>query len=321
MLAASRRPQLAARGGRAGLITWVLRLARSPAGPGASGGRRVRHPRPAVRAALGLLAAVVLGTAMLLILTPSARSAAARTRDWITAHHAGPPLTALPARVSAAVLAAEDHRFFQHHGLDVQAVGRAAGGLLTGRDAGGSTIEVQLVKLLYTGGRHRFLDQAEQAAVAVKLDRTYTKTQILLMYLNSEYFGHGFYGVTTAAHGYFNTDPQNLTWGQAALLAGLLKAPSYDDPLRHPDRALVRRSQVVERLRAVGALTTAEAVVANRTTLQLTTGLSAFHRWPETAPRPGLSRNSQPWRSTLRSYRFEVYQHGRRSSLSYPASS
>ena len=216
-----------------------------------------------------LIAAVLVGVATLVVVTPSAGSAESRTRDWISAHHAGPPLTALPSRVATAVIAAEDHRFYQHHGIDTPALARAAGGVLTGRDAGGSTIEIQLAKLLYTGGRHRLSDQVEQATLAVKLDRAYTKNEILLMYLDSEYFGHGFYGVTAAARGYFGAAPQDLTWGQAALVAGLLKAPSYDDPLRHPDRALARRSEVVDRLRAVGVLTAAQAFATDRTTLQL----------------------------------------------------
>lgn len=225
--------------------------------------------RWSLRAGAGLILAVLFAAAALLLVTPSAGSAERRARDWIAAHHAGPRLAAPPFRVTTAILATEDHRFFQHHGLDAAALGRAAGGVLMGRDAGGSTIEVQLAKLLYTGGRRGLPDQAEQAAVAVKLDRVYSKTQILLMYLDTEYFGHGFYGVTAAACGYFGTAPADLTWGQAALLAGLLKSPTYDDPLRYPGHALARRGEVVDRLRAVGVLTAAEATETGRSPLQL----------------------------------------------------
>lgn len=237
-----------------------------------------------IRAGLGLVLVLALGAALLLALTPSADSAAARSRDWMAAHRAGPPLTTPPARIVAALIAAEDHRFYRHHGLDLLAVGRAAGGLVTGRDTGGSTIEVQLAKLLYTGGRDGLADQIEQAAVAVKLDLTYTKTQILLMYLNSEYFGHGYHGVNAAARGYFGIAPQDVTWGQAAMLVGLLKAPSYDDPFRHPDRALGRRGEVVDRLLKVGVLTAAQATAIKGTPLQLTTSATGWLRSWERRP-------------------------------------
>ncbi|MEV6849206.1 biosynthetic peptidoglycan transglycosylase [Actinoplanes sp. NPDC051411] len=232
--------------------------------------QRAQRIRLAGRVAAGALAAVLLGAVTLMTMTPSAGSAEIRAQDWIADHHtAGPPLAELPSRLAVAVLATEDTRFYQHRGLDPQALARAAAGAFEGRDAGGSTIEVQLAKLLYTGGRRSPLDQAEQAALAIKLDRAYPKTEILLMYLNAEYFGHGYYGAGAAAHGYFDVAAQDLTWGQAALLAGLLKAPSYDDPLCHPDRALARRGEVVGRLQAVGALTAEQATLTDRTPLQL----------------------------------------------------
>jgi membrane peptidoglycan carboxypeptidase len=124
-------------------------------------GSRVRL---AAGSALALLVVVGLAVATLFTLTPSADSAAARAGAWIAGHRAGPPLAVLPARVAAAVIATEDHNFYQHHGLDVYGLGRAARGWLFGQDAGGSTIEVQLAKLLYTGTRPGHLDQAEQAA-------------------------------------------------------------------------------------------------------------------------------------------------------------
>jgi penicillin-binding protein 1A len=218
-----------------------------------------------------LLGCLAFGAAALFALTPSADGAAGRAQAWIASHGDDKPLTVPPPRISAAVLAVEDHRFYHHQGLDPAAMARAFGGALAGHDSGGSTIEMQLAKLLYTNGGHGLTDQTEQAALAIKLDRAYTKTEILLMYLNCEYFGHGFYGVIAASRGYFHTDPQELAWGQAALLAGLLKAPTDDDPLRHPERALARRQQVLLRLEAVGTLTSEQAAAANATGLQLAT--------------------------------------------------
>ena len=96
-------------------------------------------------------------------------------------------------------------------------------------------------------------------ALAVKLDATWTKDQILRMYLDAGYFGHGFWGVAAAAEGYFGLAPAQLSWAQASLLAGRLQAPTAYDPVVHPDRAAARQSHVLDRLVAVGDLSRAEA--------------------------------------------------------------
>jgi penicillin-binding protein 1A len=191
-------------------------------------------------------------------LTPSAGDAPDRVRALAAAHNANPLATTLPERVAAAVLAVEDHRFYRHHGLDIFALPRAVWGGVSGDDRGGSTIEVQLAKWLYTGGQRDHLSQAEQVVLAYKLDLAYAKSQVLLMYLNTVYFGHGKYGVEAASRGYFGRSPDQLDWAQAALLAGLLKAPGSYDPRDHPAAALERRDYALERLAEVGAITAAE---------------------------------------------------------------
>ncbi len=158
-----------------------------------------------------------------------------------------------------ALLATEDTRFFSHHGVDpVGAVRATAGFLVISGDVGGATLDQQLVKILYTDGRRGFTDRVEQVALAVKLDARYRKTEILRMYLDTVYFGHGYYGVTDAARGYFDRVPTALTWAQASTLAGLVQAPSAYDPYQHAEAARARQRHVLNRLVATGALTRAE---------------------------------------------------------------
>ncbi len=199
--------------------------------------------------------------------TPSVGDAAARAAALGAAHGYGPPLTVLPDRITAAVLAVEDHRFYLHDGLDPLALPRVARGAFTGTDRGGSTIEAQLAKWLYTDGRRDPGAQAEQVVLAYKLDAVYSKSEILLMYLNTVYFGHGYYGVAAASRGYFGLAPDRVTWAQAALLAGLLQAPDAYDPHDHPTAALDRRHEALRRLVAVGAISPSDAADADGTPL------------------------------------------------------
>ena len=206
------------------------------------------------------------------VVTPSVGDAQDRVRTLAAAHGVSTLATELPDRVAAAVLAVEDHRFYRHLGIDSLALPRAARGILTGDDGGGATIEVQLAKWLYTGGRRDHRDQAEQAVLAPKLDARWSKRQILLMYLNTVYFGHGYYGVSTASQGYFGLPPDQLDWAQAALLAAVLKAPESFDPRRHPETALERRDYSLRRLAAVATITPQELATAQRSGLELSPG-------------------------------------------------
>ena len=214
-----------------------------------------------------LVVVAALGAAWLV--TPTVDDAQARVRALATLHAAGPLATDLPGRVAAAVLAVEDHRFYRHRGIDMLALPRSAQGVVTGNDAGGATIEVQLAKWLYTGGRRDHADQVRQAVLAEKLDLRWSKRQILLMYLNTVYFGHGYYGVTAASRGYFGRSPDQLDWAQAALLAAVLKAPASFDPRVHPETARERRDYALHRLAAVGAITPAELATAKASDLDL----------------------------------------------------
>jgi penicillin-binding protein 1A len=231
--------------------------------------RRSRWWRRVRWSAVVIVLVVVGGRAAAWALTPPVADARQRVQAMAAAHGGSPLATALPERIATAVLAVEDHRFYSHHGVDTLALPRIAGGVFTGQDAGGATIEVQLAKWLYTGGQRSHIDQVEQVVLAQKLDLHYAKQQILLMYLNTVYFGHGYYGITAACLGYFHLSPDQVDWPQAALLAGLLKAPNAYDPRDHPAAALQRRAYALRRLAVVGAITATQEAAAQRSDLEL----------------------------------------------------
>lgn len=205
-------------------------------------------------ASAAVVLAVIVALGLLITLTPSVSDAERRVSAYAAANGAGPLLSAPPVRLAAAVLAVEDHRFYEHPGVDPVAIGRLAVGTIQGRDEGGSTIDIQLAKLLYTDGRANLSAQVEKLGLAVKLDHSYPKATLLTMYLNVAYLGHGFFGASTAADGYFGVGPNDLDWPQAALLAGLLRNPDGYDPIDHPQQALTRRNYALSRLADVGVL-------------------------------------------------------------------
>lgn len=209
-----------------------------------------------VACALG--GALVLGA--LVTVSPSASDAPARVRALLAAHGAPSDGGGVPTRVGAALLATEDSRYYHDPALDPLGVVRAVKGVVTAdKTTGGATIEVQLAKLLYTPGRSGPLAVLEQVGIAFNLDRHFSKTEILAMYLDAAYFGDGAYGITAAAMHYFGVAPGQLSWAQASLLAGLVQAPSAYDPHGHLSTALLRRHHVLVRMVASGVLTAAQA--------------------------------------------------------------
>lgn len=206
--------------------------------------------------ALGALTvACALGFVVLLLVTPSASNARQLARAIAQSHGAPYPGVAAPARFAAALEATEDHRFGSEPGVDPVAVARVVASAVQGRgDQGGSTLYQQLAKMLYTPGQSNLQAKAEQVALAVKLRYSYSGSEILRLYSDVAYFGHGFYGLQNASCGYFGVQPGQLSWPQAALLAGLVQAPSSDDPISNPAAGLVREQHVLGRLVAVGAI-------------------------------------------------------------------
>lgn len=231
--------------------------------------RQVRGPARLVRGlailavALAVLVVAVGGGAVALLwaLTPSVSDAPHRV-DALLAAHASPPLAALPDPdlVGQAVIATENSRFSSDVGVDLISLVRTGYGMLTGSpDQGAATLEIQLAKNLYTPKRGSLSSKIEQIELAFKLDAHFPKDRVLLLYLNAAYFGHGYYGLQAAAHGYFGVAPEQLSWAQASLVAGLVQAPSAYDPYIHLDLAKSRQRHVLDRLAATGILTRAQA--------------------------------------------------------------
>lgn len=219
--------------------------------------------RRLLRRGAGLLLAVLVLAAGVVgwmwATTPGVGDAEQRVTVLLAEHGATPLAGDVPSRVAAALLASEDSRFRQHIGVDWRGALRAPLGLVTGTDLGGSTLNQQLARLVYENGAKDPAAKARAVVLAVKLDLAWSKDEILRMYLDASYFGHGFYGLTAAAEGYFGRSPDELTWAQASVLAGLVQAPSAYDPLAHPELAAARQGHVLDRLVAVGMLTRAQA--------------------------------------------------------------
>ena len=149
-----------------------------------------------------------------------------------------------------ALVATEDARFYDHTGVDSKAVFRAV--LKLGRAGGGSTLTQQLAKQLWSPRANNIFERALQKpiewVIATKLERLYSKDEILLMYLNQFDFLYNAVGIKSAAHVYFNTTPADLTIEQAATLVGMCKNPSLYNPVRHPERATNRRNTVLSQM-------------------------------------------------------------------------
>lgn len=164
-----------------------------------------------------------------------------------------------------ALVATEDVRFYEHSGIDFFALGRAIvkRGIFGQKSAGGgSTITQQLAKQLYSEKAHsvmeRLLQKPIEWVIAVKLERNYTKDEILTMYLNYFDFLHNAVGIKTASNTYFSKDPKDLKTTEAAVLVGLCKNPSYFNPVRHPERSLERRNVVLSQMEKAGYITEVE---------------------------------------------------------------
>ena len=160
----------------------------------------------------------------------------------------------LPAPVIQAFLAAEDDRFFEHPGVDWQGLARAAYKLVTTGDKsqGGSTITMQLARNVFLSSERTYTRKAREILLALQIEHDLSKEQILELYLNKIFLGNRAYGVGAAAQVYFGRDVRDLTLAQTALLAGLPKAPSRDNPTANPERARERRDYVLRRMRELG---------------------------------------------------------------------
>ena len=226
-------------------------------------------PAPLRRLALaaGALAVLaVLGGVTLWATTPDPSDVHVRVEALTRAR--GVPLMGendIPPRLAEAVVAIEDERFYEHHGIDSIGLSRALLYDVTNfcLCQGGSTITAQLMKDVYLGGSDRGFNKVVDMVLALKVERVLTKKQILAYYLSEITTGFGKYGVIEASCAYFRAPLDSLTLGQYALLAGVTQAPSAYDPTVNPDLAQQRRAQVLSKMVVQHLITAAQAQAAN----------------------------------------------------------
>ena len=174
----------------------------------------------------------------------------------------------LPGYLVEALIAVEDTRFFEHSGVNPDAIFRA---IVTDLKAGkfvegGSTLTQQLVKNKLLSSEKKLGRKLKEAILALKIEHALTKEEILERYLNEIFFGNGYYGIKTAAMGYFHKPLQDLTLKESALLVGLPNAPSYLNPVRHYKRALTRANSVLYRMKSIGWISEEEYIKAVKET-------------------------------------------------------
>jgi penicillin-binding protein 1A len=181
------------------------------------------------------------------------------------------PVEQIPPIVKQAFVAAEDIRFYSHGGIDYQGITRAAWANLRAGHVvqGGSTITQQVAKLLIVGQERSFARKAREAMLAHRIEQRLTKDQILGIYLNHVYLGHGAYGIAAAAAAYFGKDVTNLSAAEAAMLAGLPKAPGRATPFRDFARSQARQRYVLDQMQQLGFLSAADAETARHEALVL----------------------------------------------------
>jgi len=179
------------------------------------------------------------------------------------------PIDQIPHDLTQAVIAVEDIRFLEHPGLDIIGIARAAWTNLKrgGRFQGASTITQQLARALFLSPERTYQRKIKELILAVKMEWVLTKDQILEMYLNQIYFGHGAYGIAAATLTYFDKSVTELSLPEAAFLAGLPKAPNTYSPYRNPDLAKSRKELVLGRMIEAEFISEEEAQTAMGTTL------------------------------------------------------
>lgn len=174
------------------------------------------------------------------------------------------PAAEIPQMMKNAIIAAEDRRFYDHGAIDVLSVGRAmVANYMAGETVeGGSTISQQTVKNIFLTHERSLTRKVLELFLAIQLEKYYTKDQILEIYLNTIYFGHGAYGIGPASRTYFGKEPRDLSIPECALIAGLPQAPSAYDPIDHPEEAKKRTAIVLVLMAREGYITPREAAAA-----------------------------------------------------------
>ena len=278
----------------------ALRAATSSRLPRLSWLRHVRRPLQRVRGAKWLtglaVIALALSAALLYLLAslPFAGGITAESQGAMTFEASkgevfagrgvlkGQQLTSLadvPPHLTQAVIAIEDRRFYEHPGIDLRGISRAAwrNSVSGGVREGGSTISQQLARLLYLSPERSVKRKLQEALLALWLESKLTKDEILTRYLNTAFFGAGAYGIDAAARRYFGKAPKDLSLAEAAMLAGLIRAPSQLAPTRNYGGAKERADVVLDAMSASGFITAEAAEAARAQQVNLRTP-------PETPP-------------------------------------
>jgi len=190
----------------------------------------------------------------------------------------GVEISDLPDYVPGAVVAIEDERFYQHNGFDIKGIARVFfknifAGRITG---GGSTVTQQLTKNALLSSEQTYKRKAEELFLAVEIEKHYKKDEILQMYVNHVYFGSGAWGIDTAAQKYFDKNIKDVSISEAALLAGLLQAPSALDPYQNYDGAIKRRNVVLGKMKEQNVITNKEYKKAIKEKIVLKDGGGSF---------------------------------------------
>src|SRR5215469_16078089 len=177
----------------------------------------------------------------------------------------------IPQVVKDAIISVEDQNFYSHWGIDFLGVARAGvKNLMAGRVVeGGSTLTQQLSKNLFLTPERSFRRKIQEAMLSIQIERYYTKQQILTMYCNQHFMGHGQYGFAAAAEFYFGKDIKDLNIEEAALLAALPRSPINYSPILHPERALLRRNYAIDRMVAEKKITVAQGEEAKTHDIKL----------------------------------------------------
>lgn len=175
-------------------------------------------------------------------------------------------LSDLPPYLPEAFIAAEDNRFYEHHGVDVEAIGRALLANIKGGfgSQGGSTITQQLVKNSFLTLEKTFKRKIQEAILAIEVEHRYSKDEILEFYLNRIYFGNGAYGIQTASQLYFDKNAKDLSLAESAVLAGIVRSPNNYNPFNNEELAKKRQELVLDLMVRYGKITAAEAERAKK---------------------------------------------------------
>src|SRR5690625_4592478 len=187
----------------------------------------------------------------------------------------------VPEHVQEAFIAIEDQRFYSHAGVDFRGVVRAVYRDIIAFDKveGASTITQQLAKNLFLSNDKTWMRKTKEAMAAIYLEKEFSKDDILELYLNAIYFGHGVYGIEAASQKYFSKSIEDVTLTEGALLAGMVKAPNGYSPIEHPDKALNRRNHVLQAMEEMEIISTEQRLQEQGKTLELNVQETDVYPW------------------------------------------